>query len=121
MSLDLRLTSTVSNTVECTCSCCGHTHTKEEFEVYFDYNITHNLNKMAEAAGIYNHLWHPQKIGICYARDLIEPLKSGLKKLKDNPAYYRKYEPENGYGKYENLVKCVELYLQACIDHPDAW
>lgn len=26
----------------------------------FSANITHNLNAMAEAAGIYKHLWRPE-------------------------------------------------------------
>lgn len=120
MSLDLRLTSTVSNTVECTCSCCGHTHTKEEFEVYFDYNITHNLNKMAKAVDIYELLWYPERLDVIYAHQLISPLMIAQEKLKRNPKYFRKFEPSNGWGKYEDLLDCVEKYLEACISHSDA-
>jgi hypothetical protein len=34
-----------------------------ETECVFDANITHNLNKMADAAGIYEACWRPEEIG----------------------------------------------------------
>lgn len=38
----------------------------------YEDSITHNLNKMADCAGIYQHLWRPEEIGIsCKAQDLI--------------------------------------------------
>lgn len=83
-------------------------------------NITHNLNDMAEAAGIYNHLWRPDEIGITAARELIEPLAAGLQKLRGDPEYYRTFDAPNGWGRYENLVEFVEKYLAACREHPDA-
>ena len=46
-------------------------------EVY-SRNITHNLNKMAEAAGIYTVLWRPDENGITKAHQCIEPLRTGL-------------------------------------------
>lgn len=86
----------------------------------FEYNITHNLGQMADAAGIYNHLWQPDKIGISKARHLINPLKAGLHKLKKNPERYKCYNPENGWGKYEDLVEFVEKYIEACEENLDA-
>ncbi|MBK8772221.1 MAG: hypothetical protein IPM06_17610 [Rhizobiales bacterium] len=47
--------------------------------------ITHNLNKMASAAGIYKHLWRPEEIGITKAAQLIEPLREGLALLLSDP------------------------------------
>ena len=41
-------------------------------------------------------------------------------KLKRNPKYFRKFEPSNGWGKYEDLLDCVKKYLEACISHSDA-
>src|SRR6266496_3980933 len=41
-------------------------------------NITHNLNTMADAAGIYKHLWRPEELGITKAGELIAPLAAGL-------------------------------------------
>lgn len=83
-------------------------------------NITHNLGKMAEAAGIYKHLWYPEELGIKHAKELIEPLREGLEKLKNNPDYYKKFNSPNGWGKYENFVRFVEKYLIACEEYPEA-
>lgn len=88
-------------------------------EVYTD-NITHNLNKMADAAGIYNCLWRPDEINITKASELIEPLTEGLSKLMFHPEVYKAYNPENGWGSYDGLVKFVQEYLDECKDHPDA-
>ena len=92
----------------------------KEDENVFEYNITHNLSKMAAEAGIYNALWHPEDIQAVYAKDLINTLTGGLISLKADPNRYIKFNATNGWGKYENLVEFVEQYLQACIDYPDA-
>lgn len=88
-------------------------------EVYSG-NITHNLSRMAEAVGIYKCLWRPEEIGITTASQMIEPLRETLKKLKENPAEYEKYNVENGWGLYENFVSYVEEVLKACEENPDA-
>lgn len=82
-------------------------------------NITHNLGKMAEAAGIYKHLWRPEEIGITKAKELIEPLKEGLDKLKSNREYYEQFNAPNGWGLYEHFVPWVETYLEDCIKYPE--
>lgn len=86
----------------------------------FSRNITHNLNQMAEAAGIYQHLWRPEELGITHARELIAPLIHGLDKLKSDPQHYKKFNAVNGWGVYEDFVSFVEAYLAACKDNPDA-
>lgn len=86
----------------------------------YDDNITHNLNKMAEAAGIYKHLWRPDEIGITRANQLIEPLRQGLKLLRSDEKRFRKFDAPNGWGRYENLVRFVEGYLAACEENPYA-
>ena len=83
-------------------------------------NITHNLNAMAEAAGIYRHIWRPDEIGVTHARMLIEPLAAGLCLLRGKPELFERFNPENGWGSYDGLVAFVADYLKACIDHPDA-
>jgi len=88
-------------------------------EVYWA-NITHNLNRMAEAAGIYKELWRPEEIGITKAAQLIDPLRAGLERLKADPEKYEAYNAANGWGMYKHFVPFVEKYLQACIDNPDA-
>jgi hypothetical protein len=91
----------------------------ESNEIYRD-NITHNLNPMAEAAGIYNELWRPDEIGITKAKELIDPLREGLHRLKSNPELYKTYNPSNGWGSYEGLVRFVKGYLNACYEYPEA-
>jgi len=86
----------------------------------YSANITHNLNKMADMAGIYEHLWRPDELGIEKAKELIEPLQDGLLKLKYNPDYYKQYNPSNGWGSYEGLIKFVENYIEACESYPEA-
>lgn len=86
----------------------------------FDQNITHNLNKMADAAGIYRHLWRPDEIGITKAAELIEPLSNGLKALTDSPSSFDEYQPSNGWGSYAGLVEFVARYIEACRKYPGA-
>jgi hypothetical protein len=83
-------------------------------------NITHNLNEMADAAGIYKHLWRPDEIGITKAWQLIEQLRDGLDRLKSNPEHYKQFDSPNGWGTYESFVPFVEKYLQACIENPES-
>lgn len=86
----------------------------------FHANITHNLNRMASEAGIYEHLWRPDEIGITKARELIEPLRAGLAKLEGDPEWFKKCNPSNGWGTYEGLVQFVRDYLAACEKFPEA-
>jgi hypothetical protein len=91
----------------------------ESDEVY-SANITHNLNSMAEAAGIYKYLWRPDEIEITKASQLIEPLEAGLLLLKSDPMTFKKFNPPNGWGDYAGLVRFVENYLEACKQYPEA-
>ena len=86
----------------------------------FSANITHNLNTMAELAGLYRYLWLPDELGIIYASDLISPLATGLVLLTENPDKYKALNPANGWGKYEDLVNFVAEYLSACVRYPDS-
>ena len=86
----------------------------------FSANITHNLGEMADAAGIYKHLWRPEEIGITKAAQLIEPLEEGLAKMKANPDEYRKYDASNGWGLYVDFVPWIESYINACKENPTA-
>lgn len=88
-------------------------------EVYWR-NITHNLNKMAIEAGVYQYLWRPDELGITKASELIEPLRTGLALLESDPARFIKFDPPNKWGNYNNLVTFVADYLNACENNPDA-
>lgn len=98
--------------VDLICPCC-------ERSVY-EANITHNLNQMADAAGIYKALWRPEEIGITTGGELIEILEVGLAKLKRDPAKFEKHNAANGWGLYEHFVPFVEQYLEACRKYPKA-
>lgn len=89
-------------------------------EILWEYNITHNLNRMATEAEIYEALWRPSEINVQTARDLIDPLTKGLFVLRADPDRFKALNPANGWGSYDNLVKFVVEYLKACIEHPDA-
>ena len=86
----------------------------------YDANITHNLNKMAEEAGIYKHLWRPEEIGITKAAQLIDPLREGLALMKSDPPRFEKHNPANSWGTYEVFLSFVESYLYACEENPNA-
>lgn len=92
----------------------------EEPEAVFSANITHNLGCMAGEAGIYQHLWRPEELNITQAKDLIEPLKAGLARMKADPERFRQLEPENKWGTYDIFVPWIEEYLEACKDYPEA-
>lgn len=88
--------------------------------IVFSCNITHNLNKMAEAVGIYTHIWRPEELDITKAHELIEPLQAGLEQLYANPMHFRQFNARNGWGVYKHLVKFIENYLANCREFPDA-
>lgn len=94
--------------------------TNDDDDAIYSANITHNLSQMADEASIYKALWRPDEIGITHAHQLIEPLKTGLKRLQQEPEHFKQFNPENGWGDYEGLVEFVEKYLEACEKYPTA-
>jgi hypothetical protein len=94
-------------------------------EVYSD-NITHNLGKMASAVilgngkTLYDVLWKPDEHGYTKASDILPMLREGMDELISFPDKYKVYNPENGWGSYENFVQFVYQYRSACIMNPDA-
>lgn len=91
-----------------------------ETECVFDANITHNLNKMADAAGIYEACWRPEEIGATKASDIIPILEKGFEDMKARPEYYKQFDLPNGWGLYIHFLPWVESYLNACRKYPDA-
>lgn len=86
----------------------------------FSSNITRNLAKMADAAGMFEALWEPIEHGMQKAKELIEPLAKGLENLKANPERFKQYDAVNRWGTYEDFVPWVEEYLEACKKNPEA-
>ena len=89
-------------------------------DVVYSRNITHNLNKMAEAAGIYMHMWRPDEIGINSASELIAPLLAGYSLLISEREKMEKFNSPNGWGMYEHFLPFVSAYIEACAMNPTA-
>lgn len=96
------------------------TVTSDDSDEVFSRNITHNLNKMADAAGLYDALWRPDEHGMEKAADLLVPLAQGLWLLKSDPERFKAFNPTNGWGDYSGLVEFTERYLAACAAYPTA-
>lgn len=118
MGLDVYLEGPEEDIV-CRCD-CGYQHTRRNRATVYHANITHNLNRMADEAGIYQCLWRPEEIGITKAAQLIQPLREGLAMMKADPARFEQYNAPNGWGRYVHFVRWIEQYLQACEENPDA-
>lgn len=115
MSLDVYL---MWDEIEKQCHHCDSFY--KERECLYSANITHNLWKMADAAGIYYALWRPEEVSCKYAKDITPILTEWLKKLKRAPVKYSKYNSPNWWWTYKHFVPFVEEYLNACIENPNA-
>lgn len=93
---------------------------EDENDDVFQSNITHNLIEMASEAGIYKCIWRPDEINITKGQQLLLPLRNGLELLKSDPERFLKFNPENGWGSYDLLIKFIENYSKACENNPDA-
>ncbi len=119
MSLTVYLEDQNITIRECTCD-CGHKHERREKERLYRGNITHNLCKMADLAGLYGYLWRPDENDVVTALDLVPHLNKGLDELLGSPEKFISLNPENDWGSYDYLVKFVEEYLAACLEHPQS-
>lgn len=107
-------------TSDCHCGECGQSYKKTEREEYFSANITHNLGKMADEAGIYEWLWGAEERGTKSAAELIEPLTKGLALLESDPPRFEKFNAPNGWGMYKHFVPFVSDVLEAAKQYPHA-
>ncbi len=103
MSLDLYLIDE--------CPHCGREDT-------ITFNITHNLGRMATAAGIYRCLWCAEESGYATAQDIIPTLTEGVKKMDNDPERFEKFDAPNGWGTYDDFLPWLKKVLKACIDNP---
>lgn len=91
--------------------------TVDGVEVY-EANITHNLNKMADAAAVYHPVWRPPYEA--KAKDILPLVGAGLERLKKYPEAYKTLNPSNGWGSYDVLVEWLENYVAALESYPEA-
>jgi hypothetical protein len=83
-------------------------------------NITHNLGRMADAAGFYTYLWRPEEAGCKLACEIVGPIRSGLEAMKANPEYYDQFSAPNGWGTYAQFIPWLEDYVRALEAYPRA-
>lgn len=83
-------------------------------------NITNNLTEMAHNSGIYEILWRPNENGCYKAKDIIYILKNGIRELKENKNYYKRFDSENGCGIYEDFVSWLINLLEVCEKYPNS-
>jgi hypothetical protein len=69
---------------------------------------------------LYDVLWRPDEHGMQFARDIAEHLDRGMNLLMSDPELYKKWNPDNGWGRYDGLGHFVYKYRNACWDNPDA-
>lgn len=115
MSLDVYL---MGEEREEECHYCGCVLKNPE-ELY-TANITHNLVRMAGAAGIYDALWRPDEHELTTAHQLVPLLTAGLVALEADEERFSEMNPDNGWGDYHGLVRFTRNYLHACKENPDA-
>ncbi len=83
-------------------------------------NITHNLGKMAQEAGIYKCLWRPEELGITHAKQMIDILEKGVALLATEKSRFEKLNSPNGWGLWVHFLPFCMDYLQACRNNPEA-
>lgn len=100
---------------------------EEEIETneFWHGNITHNLAKMAtqvcdsdENYSLYDLLWRDTRFNeskFYYIKNLADCLD----RLLESPKYFKKFNPPNGWGTYEQLVSFTESFIKALVTMPE--
>lgn len=106
---------------------------EEEIETneFWHGNITHNLTEMAEDClsfdeesqryNLYDLLWRDTQVPFegDYLNVYIAHLAYCLYVLKNDPDHFKQFNPPNGWGTYEQLIKFVRSFIHALIDMPE--
>jgi hypothetical protein len=114
---------------------------EEREEDLYSANITHNLGKMADAAGLYEALWRPHRLKEGYnipeddhhaeykfeeenpvrAYEIIPIIEKGLEDMLARPEHYRTFDSPNGWGMYVHFIPFIEQYLEALKKYPESF
>ena len=97
MSLDISLTATITTTV-------------------VDKNITHNLNRMWDEAGIYDALYNCEGQT---ALSVLPILEKGLSLMRSDPQRFVKFNSPNGWGTYKNALPWLEDLVKEFKKYPE--
>lgn len=101
-----------------------------EDDIYFHINLTHNLTNMADKCEIvgkcihkkdestitlYDLLWRPDaNLGITTPNmDYVENVIGCYRQLLEKKDFFEKFNPSNGWGTYEQLLKKTKEYINA--------
>lgn len=91
-----------------------------KIRVYED-NITSNLVRMADAAGLYNAIWQTSdNNGVTTAEQLTPMLRRAIDDMMENPEHYEVYDNKNGWGTYKDFLPWLKKLLSACKEFPEA-
>ena len=119
MSLDIYLTYHYPQ-----CDCCGRE--VEDKEVWTG-NITHNLTEMAKhvqagqsTASLYDLLWGDNYSKNNEAWEYWGGLAKCIEYMELNKDDLRGYEPENGWGDFDTLLRFTREFYNACVQYEDA-
>lgn len=93
-------------------------------------NITHNMNKMADAipvstnddrvsATLYDYVWRPEERSEKVdSTVMLRVLTEGINCMVSHRKELLKFNPENGWGSYDAFLKWLINYKEVCEDHP---
>lgn len=88
-----------------------------------EFNWTHNLGDMAEAANIRQLLWLQRTKydhAVYQAYQIYAELRPALQHMKENPEFYKQFDSENGWGIYDDFIPILDDLLKVCEDYPTA-
>lgn len=88
----------------------------KETEV-FSTNVTHNLARMFDEAGVYDALYMSE--GKC-AGDIISVIEEGIAKMEAEPERFKPFSAKNGWGTYEQAIPWLKDLVVGLKENPDA-
>lgn len=80
----------------------------------FEKNVTYNVSTMLKRAG-----FHPNIVNGLSAEVLRPVVRHAWQALVDNPEYFQKFDPENGWGSYngvKNFLSDLDTFLVSAPD-----
>ena len=101
-----------------------------ETNEFWHGNITHNLGKMAKEVQLvkrinaesfitlYDILWKGE-VTMKNKLLLVDLLSKAVHELEDKPTKYQMFNPENGWGTYEQLLHFTKDFLKAVVNAPE--
>ena len=101
-----------------------------ETDEFWHGNITHNLGRMAKEVQLaertkdgsfitlYDILWEGE-LTMKSKWLLVSLLSKAVHELDNKPTKYQMFNPENGWGTYEQLLQFTKDFLKAVINAPE--